>query len=432
MATIVKGEARGKPGRWICDYRDSFGKRRWKVFRSKRQAEDFLAQALRESRQPARPAVDPDITVAAYADRWLTTLTGLKPASVKTAHNTLRVHVLPVFGPFKVRQLTRALIKEFLARKLQVGYAKNLVGVLLGGLRAMLSAAVEDGVLLANPAYRLGRALRLLTPPSARPDEIKAMTRAQLATFLEACRSHGDPYVRRHFPFFLLLARCGVRLGEALALTWADVDRTSRALRVRQAFSAGRLQTTKTGGSRTVDLSQQTGDVLARLETKHRTETLRRGWPEVPPWLFVNQAGQPLDDRKVRKVFARVLKAAGLPPHFSPHSLRHTFASLLLQAGESPVYVQRQLGHASIKMTVDTYGKWLPMGNPAAVDRLDDPARPGMNSVASAGPALAATGSQTVANTVAKAAAGGGGVVQAVDFARVGRRTRPRDPVLGQ
>jgi hypothetical protein len=52
--------------------------------------------------------------------------------------------------------------------------------------------------------------------------------------------------------------------------------------------------------------------------------------------------------------------------------LRHTFASLLLQQGESAVYVQRQLGHASIKLTIDTYGKWLPMGNKAAVDRLDD------------------------------------------------------------
>jgi integrase len=55
-------------------------------------------------------------------------------------------------------------------------------------------------------------------------------------------------------------------------------------------------------------------------------------------------------------------KRAKLPPHFTPHSLRHTFASLLLQQGESPVYVQRQLGHASIKLTVDTDGKWLPMG----------------------------------------------------------------------
>jgi hypothetical protein len=66
------------------------------------------------------------------------------------------------------------------------------------------------------------------------------------------------------------------------------------------------------------------------------------------------------------------VKKAGLPTHFTPHSLRHTFASLLLQQGESPAYVQRQLGHASIKLTVDTYGKWLPMGNLAAVDRLDE------------------------------------------------------------
>jgi len=73
-------------------------------------------------------------------------------------------------------------------------------------------------------------------------------------------------------------------------------------------------------------------------------------------------------------VFVRLLKRAKLPNHFTPHSLRHTFASQLLQQGESPAYVQRQLGHASIKLTVDTYGKWLPMGNKAAVDGLDVPA----------------------------------------------------------
>ena len=67
-----------------------------------------------------------------------------------------------------------------------------------------------------------------------------------------------------------------------------------------------------------------------------------------------------------------MIRDAGLPPHFTPHCLRHTFASLLLQQGESPAYVQRQLGHASIQLTVDTYGKWLPMGNKVAVDHLDD------------------------------------------------------------
>ena len=82
-----------------------------------------------------------------------------------------------------------------------------------------------------------------------------------------------------------------------------------------------------------------------------------------------------LELRSARRMSAmrclRVLKKAELPGHFTPHCLRHTYASLLLQQGESIVYVQRQLGHASIQLTVDTYGKWLPMGNKAAVDRLD-------------------------------------------------------------
>jgi hypothetical protein len=54
--------------------------------------------------------------------------------------------------------------------------------------------------------------------------------------------------------------------------------------------------------------------------------------------------------------------------------LRHTFASPLLQQGASPAYVQRQLGHASIQLTVDTYGKWLPMGDKPTIDGLDDTA----------------------------------------------------------
>ena len=92
----------------------------------------------------------------------------------------------------------------------------------------------------------------------------------------------------------------------------------------------------------------------------------------MPTWVFCTTTGTMLNKGNVRRVFVRLLKRAKLPPHFSPHSLRHTFASLLLQQGESPVYVQRQLGHASIKLTVDTYDKWLPMGTKAAVDRLDN------------------------------------------------------------
>jgi integrase len=103
--------------------------------------------------------------------------------------------------------------------------------------------------------------------------------------------------------------------------------------------------------------------------------------------VFCTEVGTPLDESKVRKVMTRVLKKANLPLHFTPHCLRHTYASLMLQQGEPVTYVQRQLGHASIQLTVDTYGKWLPMGNKAAVDRLDavTSERSGSKMVATAG-----------------------------------------------
>jgi integrase len=66
------------------------------------------------------------------------------------------------------------------------------------------------------------------------------------------------------------------------------------------------------------------------------------------------------------------LKHAQLPTHFTPHCLGHTFASILLAEAKSPAYVQAQLGHKSIAMTVDTYGRWLPKGDKAEIGSVDD------------------------------------------------------------
>ncbi len=237
-------------------------------------------------------------------------------------------------------------------------------------LRAMFNAAVEDELRPDNPAARLGKQLRLVLPPKARQENIKAMDREQLAAFLTAAQTEAPRYA----PLFLTLARTGLRLGEALALRWEDLDLGKRELRVARSLAArGRIDTPTSGHGRTVDVSQQLAAALRELRVQREAEKLRRGWREMPPWIFCTRKGTTFDRYEVTHTFKRVLKAAGLPAHFSPHSLRHTFASPLLQQGESPAYVQRQLGHASIQLTVDTYGKWLPLGNKAAVDQLDAP-----------------------------------------------------------
>jgi integrase len=112
--------------------------------------------------------------------------------------------------------------------------------------------------------------------------------------------------------------------------------------------------------------------VLRAQATQRKAKKLRHSWSELPAPFFCSQAGTYPDPRNVRDAFARVVKAAKLP-HFTPHSLRHTFASLLLVAG-TDVYVSRMLGHASIQETVDTYGRWLPANRPGALDVLDIPA----------------------------------------------------------
>jgi integrase len=97
---------------------------------------------------------------------------------------------------------------------------------------------------------------------------------------------------------------------------------------------------------------------------------LKKG-KEVPLWVFPSREGTPHEERNVRHVFTRMLEKAELR-QIRIHDLRHTFASLLLQQGESVVYVKEQLGHASIQITVDTYGHLIPGANGGAVDRLDD------------------------------------------------------------
>ncbi len=360
---------RKRRGRWVVDYRDSSGARRWKTLETKWQAEDFLARVIPETRQRTRPAVNPTINLEDYSRRWLDLIApSVKHRTLTSYHQTLRLHLLPAFGPIKVQHLDKGRVKTFLAEKLTGGLSRNTVRNHHAVLRAMLRAAVDDGIITVNPAEKLGRALRLVVSKATRQEEIKAFTREQRQRFLEVA-ARKEP---RFYPLFFTLAGTGMRLSEALALQWSDLCLPAQEIRITRALSGGLLDTPKSGHGRTVDISKSLAQVLARLEVERKAVTLRRGWPQVPPWVSCNEAGHPMDEHKVRKVMTRTLKAANLPLHFSPHSLRHSYASLMLQQGESVAYIQRQLGHASIQLTVDTYGKWLPLGNKAAVDRLDE------------------------------------------------------------
>lgn len=184
---------RKRRGKYVVDYRDSAGIRRWVTCGTRREAEAVLLDRAREARQPTRPVVDPNITVGAYSGRWLglTTAT-VKPKTLGGYRQALRVHILPALGATKLRLLTKARIKTLLIDKLREGkvkrtrvgevtrevrlpLARDSVRIVHAVLRMVLNAAIDDGIIVANPADKLGRHLRLVTTAKVRiPAKVNA------------------------------------------------------------------------------------------------------------------------------------------------------------------------------------------------------------------------------------------------------------------
>jgi integrase len=304
---------RKRRGKFVVDYRDALGVRRWQSCDTRREAEALLQRVLVEARAPRRSDADVDISVDDYARRWLATIQAtVKARTLESYESSLRLHVLPILGAFKVRMLTRAHVKQFVARKLSGGYSVNSVRIMAATLHAMLNEAVEDEIILANPAARRGRSkvLKLAPAAASREEQIKAFERDQLAALLVAVAER-EP---RHYPMFLTMARTGLRLGEAFGLQWRDVDLERREVRVARSVSSGRIDTPKSGKARTVDLSQQVCDVLERHRDAQQAAALAAG-RAVPVWVFPSLEGTPLDRANVEKAFKRALRHAGLPSH---------------------------------------------------------------------------------------------------------------------
>ena len=386
MASIRK-RRRAKKDVWVVDYRDGAGTRHLVTCGTRREAERVQAEKTLESRQGhLLPSVDPNVTVRGYAQRWLDLVAPtIKPKTRRSYEQNLRLHILPAFGAIQIAHLRVGSLRSFLLEKLGSGLSDNTVRIMRATISTMLSAAVDDELLIANPAFGLGRRLA----PSRRPDEddeVRAMTAEQLERFLGAATHHDQ----RQYPLFLLLARTGLRIGEALGLKRSDCDLQAKEIHVRRTLEAirrgmspaERLGSPKSGKARTVDVSQQLADELKRLELAQKTHALRLGTGKLPAWVFPTGEGSPLDESRVRKAFKRLLKMASLPTPLSPHCLRHTYAILMIQAGAPLTYIRDQLGHSSIKVTVDIYARWLPRDDKNWVDRLDQsPAQEALRAV---------------------------------------------------
>jgi len=186
----------------------------------------------------------------------------------------------------------------------------------------------------------------------------------ELSRILEVARETLDP---THRLLVEVLARTGVRIGEALGLRFRDHTHRAHSLKVERSWTKAReVSPVKSETSRrTIKLTPELSDALA----SHRRAL------KAKPEAFVFQSGAsglPVDQDNFRnRIMRRLIEAAGVP-HHGPHAFRHTHATILIERGISPKVVQLRLGHADIATTLRVYGHATPAMQDAAVQALSD------------------------------------------------------------
>lgn len=298
---------------------------------------DDAAVALRSllAGAPAR-RVEPSSapTVAEVCEEWLRhgeRERQLKPSTLVDYQSSVSARLLPAFGHRRVDDITPTDLEAWRQGLLdEATISHRTINKLLTIFGAALERAQKRGLVSANPARNLDKLKERAYDDLDfyEPDEVWQLVRA--------AASADDGAI------FLLLAFSGLRRGEALALTWRDVDFDREVIRVRANWSHGQLVTTKGGRVRSVPLVPQ---LAAPLREQHKRA--RFPGPDYP--VFCDQIGDRIDGSALRRRFLAARDRAGLRP-LRLHDLRHTFASLAIDMA-SPVEVQAWAGHRDARTT---------------------------------------------------------------------------------
>jgi|SRR5579859_874230 len=339
MATIVKGKNANKPYtvRYFYD-----GRQREKSFATRKDARDFMVKFEHDSRE--QTFIDPRVAgerFARVAQRWLARHPG-SPRTLENYEANLRLHILPAFGSKSLLAVAqdREGVESFLRETLP---AKGLGASVARSCYMVICAIVNDAIKAGR--IRETRLRGIALPAVAQKAEITFGSHAQI-TALAANLS--APY---GFSVYLMRG-CGLRLGESLGVRASDFKDGSLRLS-RQLASNG----------------QGYGPL------KHRGSDDYRDIP-VPQYVLDARPGDfeefpAVSHRSYRDWFNRARDAAGLPKSFTPHVLRHIFASVCLANGIPITDVSKWLGHKDINVTFGIYGHLVPASWDRARSVLD-------------------------------------------------------------
>jgi integrase len=297
-----------------------------------------------------------DMTVAEYLNEWLALLEGSEasPSTRGSYEQTIRLWIVPFIGNIRLDRLSAPDIRRALQRLQARQFAPSTVRHVRRVLATALNRAVDWRLIPDNPA----KTVRLATAPPRTPT---VWTAEQARTFLDAT-AH-DP----EGPLWRLLLDTGMRIGEALALAWDDVDLDAGTIAIRRTITRDAERRTvmgeraKTAGSgRRVLISPSTVAALRPLATEAHAGAL----------VFPREDGSFQEPSMIRARFAVACHKAGLPP-IRIHDLRHTNATLMLRSGVPVTVASKRLGHKHISMTLDVYAHVLDDMEDAAIEHVE-------------------------------------------------------------
>ena len=355
MACITK-----KHEKMVIDFYDQHGKRRLKTLpegTTKKEAGKILQEILKQVEHGTYLPDKKIPTFSEMADEWLEhKKINIREHTYSSYECHVRRNLKPFFGMTKITRVNYASIIKFMAHENSGGASVHHVRkslILLGGI---MKYSVRKGLIDSNPVrevekprgrskYRASDEMDIL-----RPDEVR-----QFLNHVEELK---------YKTLFMLAIMSGARQGELLGLMWSDIDWYNSQVIIRRTFQHGRFYEPKSETSkRKIDLGPT---IMAQLKK----------WKlACPPTdldlVFPNDAGKPIEKGNlIRRHFEPALRRTGLRK-IRFHDLRHAFASLLIAQGEHPKYIQVQMGHSSINVTMDTYGHLMNKVNQESAKRLD-------------------------------------------------------------
>ena len=320
---------------------------------TKRHALTKLDEQIRPVNQgTSRPEASMSFGVFAESQWSALVLPTLKLSTQHGYKNVLNKHVLPYWRAWRLRDIGKLDVQQFVADKFRQQAGWQTVRNAWTLLSGILETAVEYGYLTMNPA-------RGVKFPQQAEREAPAIIAG--ADFAKLLNEVDEPYRT----MVELIAATGLRIGELLAVRWRALDLEVGTLAVRESVYEGKFQRPKTSKSRrTIPLGPHT---IASLKG-HRDRSTRKGDDAL---VFPNKSGEPLRESKLlERVLQPAAERAGLG-RVTWHQFRHIHSSLLNDLRVPVKIAQEQLGHASISTTLNIYTHVVDASHRAAIEQVE-------------------------------------------------------------